>query len=64
MNGKMGKYEGMIQNGIPSGQGIFVDIKKHEYKGTFIDGWLWNGTFYNPRDNIRLLMKNGKLKWK
>jgi hypothetical protein len=57
-----GKYEGIIKNGFPNGQGTYTLPERENIVGEFKDGKPWNGTGYNKNGNITVKWVKGKMK--
>ena len=55
-----GIYEGMIKNGLPSGQGTYTMPEMEKIVGEFKEGKPWNGTGYDKNGNITARFVNGE----
>jgi len=53
------KYEGGIRDGLPNGQGTFIDISGNRIVGEWRDGEPWNTTVYKPNGFKSGEYKNG-----
>ena len=53
------KYEGGIRDGLPNGQGTFIDLGGNRIVGEWRDGEPWNTTVYKPNGFKSGEYKNG-----
>ena len=54
------KYEGDVENGVPNGLGVLISTNGWKYFGSWKNGEIWNGTYYEKDGNIEYKKVNGK----
>ena len=56
-------YQGQVKDGKPNGLGVLIYPKGYKYIGSWKDGRMWNGKYYDEEGNIeKIKMVNGGYK--